>query len=62
VSLIAIVAMIVVVLALALSNLWDDVFQFVGGLDIRMNTSGYLFLGVPLLLAWLAVFFFIVPA
>lgn len=61
VSLIAVVAMVVVVLALALFNLWDEVFRFLGGMDIRTNAAGYLFLGVPLLLAWLAVFFFYDP-
>ena len=55
VSIIAIVTIVVVVLALALLGLWDRVFAFFGGLDIRMNAAGYLFIGVPLLLMWLAV-------
>jgi hypothetical protein len=56
VSLVALIAIIAVVLALALFNLWDDVFRFFGGLDIRMNAAGYLFIGVPLFLLWVAAF------
>ena len=36
---------------------WDDMFAFLGGLDIRMNAAGYLFLAVPLFIAWLLVVF-----
>ena len=35
--------------------MWNDVFQFLGGLDIRMNAAGYLCVGIPLFVAWLAV-------
>jgi hypothetical protein len=38
-------------------NWWDDVFAFLGGLDIRMNAAGYLFLAVPLFIAWCVVVF-----
>ncbi len=55
VSIIVIVGLVVLVLALSLWNLWDDVFRFFGGLDVRMNAAGYLFLGIPLLAAWLIV-------
>lgn len=55
VSIIAVIAIVALVLALALLNLWDDVFRFFGGLAIRMNAAGYLFIGIPLFLMWLAV-------
>lgn len=55
VSIIAVIAIVSLVLALALFNLWDDVFAFFGGLAIRMNAAGYLFIGVPLFLMWLVV-------
>jgi hypothetical protein len=61
VSVIAVVVLVGVVLALALFNLWDAVFRFVGGLDIRMNAAGYLTIGVPLFLAWVAAFFMYDP-
>jgi hypothetical protein len=57
VSLITVILMIMAVFALALFDLWDDIFLFFGGLDIRMNAAGYLFIGVPLFLVWLFVFF-----
>ena len=57
VSLVVIIGMIAIVLTLALMDWWDDVFAFLGGLDIRMNAAGYLFLAVPLFLAWCVVVF-----
>jgi hypothetical protein len=57
VSLIAIILMITAVIALALFGLWDDIFAFFGGLDIRMNAAGYLFIGIPLFLIWAFIFF-----
>jgi hypothetical protein len=57
VSLVVIIGMIVVVLTLALMDWWDDVFAFLGGLDIRMNAAGYLFIGIPLFVAWCLVTF-----
>jgi hypothetical protein len=44
--------MIAVVITLALFNVWDDILNFFGGVDIRMNAAGYLFIAVPLFLAW----------
>ena len=55
VSIIAIIVIVTLVITLALFNLWNDVFLFLGGMDIRMNAAGYLAVGVPLFLAWLAV-------
>ena len=34
---------------------WGEIFGYLGGLDIRINTAGYLCVGVPLFLAWAAV-------
>jgi hypothetical protein len=33
------------------------IFAYLGGLDIRINTAGYLCVGVPLFVAWAAVVF-----
>jgi hypothetical protein len=57
VSVIAIVLMITATVTLALLDLWNPILAFVGGLDIRMNAAGYLAVGIPLFLAWLAVVF-----
>ena len=32
---------------------WDDVFAWLGGLDMRMNAGGYLAIAIPLLVIWL---------
>jgi hypothetical protein len=56
-SVIVLLTMIAAVVTLALLGLWDQIFAFFGGLDIRMNAAGYLFLGVPLFLLWAFVFF-----
>jgi hypothetical protein len=56
-SVIAVIGMVTLVLAFALLGWWDNIFRFFGGLDIRMNATGYLFLGVPLFLIWAFVVF-----
>jgi hypothetical protein len=56
-SLIAIILMVTVVITFALLGWWDDILIFFGGLDIRMNAAGYLFIGIPLFLLWAFVFF-----
>jgi hypothetical protein len=56
-SVIAIIGIMVVVLAFALLGWWDNIFRFFGGLDIRLNASGYLALGIPLFLVWAFVTF-----
>jgi hypothetical protein len=57
VSVIVILLMVATVITLAFFNLWDDILGFFGGLDIRMNAAGYLFIGIPLFLVWAFVFF-----
>lgn len=56
-SVIALTGIFAAVLALALLGWWDDIFRFFGGLDIRINAAGYLFLGIPLFLIWAFVTF-----
>jgi hypothetical protein len=59
VSVIIVAALIAATFALALLGYWDDIFAFFGGLDIRMNAAGYLFLSVPLFAVWcLATFWY----
>ena len=57
VSLVVIIGMIAAVVTFALLDWWDDILLFLGGLDIRMNAAGYLFIAIPLFLAWLFVVF-----
>jgi len=56
-SVIVLLGMIATVVTLALVGWWDNIFAFFGGLDIRMNAAGYLFIGVPLFLLWCFIFF-----
>lgn len=51
-SILTIAAIIITALALSLLGLWDDIFRWVGGLDIRMNAGGYLAISIPLFLIW----------
>jgi hypothetical protein len=57
VSLVAAVVLVALVAAFAWFGWWDDIFAYLGGLDIRINAAGYLCVGVPLFLAWAAVVF-----
>ncbi len=57
VSLVAAVVLIALVVTLAWFGWWDEIFAYLGGLDIRINAAGYLCVGVPLFVAWLAVVF-----
>jgi hypothetical protein len=57
VSLFVIALMIAAVVSFALLDWWDDILAFFGGLDIRMNAAGYLFVAIPLFLAWVFVVF-----
>ena len=34
---------------------WGDILRLLGGMEIRINAAGYLCIGVPLFVAWLAV-------
>lgn len=54
-SVLVVVAAVALAVTLAWFGWWDEIFGFLGGLDIRINTAGYLCVGVPLFLAWLAV-------
>ncbi len=56
-SVIAVSILVIAGLTLALTGTWDDVFRWLGGLDVRMNAGGYLALAVPLFLLWLGVTF-----
>ena len=57
VSLIAAVVLFALVATFAWFGWWDNIFAYLGGLDIRINTAGYLCVGVPLFVAWAAVVF-----
>ncbi|QDU22728.1 hypothetical protein [Urbifossiella limnaea] len=52
-SIVVIAGLIIATLVLAQFHMWDSIFQWVGGLDIRMNAGGYLAIAVPLLVVWL---------
>src|SRR5262245_33139267 len=52
-SVIAVAVMIIAGLIVALFGWWDQVFQWLGGLDVRMNAGGYLAIAGPLFLLWL---------
>jgi hypothetical protein len=54
-SVLVAVAAVALAVTFAWFGWWDDIFGYLGGLDIRINTAGYLCVGVPLFLAWLAV-------
>lgn len=54
-SVLAAVAAVAVAVTFAWFGWWDDIFGFLGGLDIRINTAGYLCVGIPLFVAWVAV-------
>lgn len=55
VSLFVIALLITGVVTLALLDLWDYILVNLLELDVRMNAAGYLFVAVPLFLAWLFV-------
>jgi hypothetical protein len=57
VSLVGSVVMVALVATFAWFGWWDNIFAYLGGLDIRINTAGYLCIGVPLFVAWAAVVF-----
>jgi hypothetical protein len=55
VSVVAVVAVVALAVAFAWFGWWGEILGFLGGLEIRLNAAGYLCIGVPLFLAWLAV-------
>lgn len=54
-SVIAVVSAIAVGVAFAWFGWWGEILKLFGGLEIRINAAGYLCIGIPLFLAWLAV-------
>jgi hypothetical protein len=54
-SVIAAVSVLAVGVAFAWFGWWGEILGFLGGLEIRINAAGYLCIGIPLFLAWLAV-------
>jgi hypothetical protein len=55
VSVVAAVSVIAVAVSFAWFGWWGAILGFLGGMEIRINAAGYLCVGVPLFLAWLAV-------
>jgi hypothetical protein len=51
-SVIVIAMIIIAGLLFAQFRLWDDIFYWLGGLDVRLNAGGYLAIAVPLFLIW----------
>jgi hypothetical protein len=52
-SIIAVAGMVIIGLFFALLGWWDEIFQWLGGLDVRMNAGGYLAIAGPLFVIWL---------
>jgi hypothetical protein len=55
VSVIAAVLLVTLAITLAWFGWWGEIFRLLGGMEIRINAAGYLCVGVPLFVAWLAV-------
>jgi hypothetical protein len=53
-----IMAVIMLSIIFALAGWWDKILGAVKLLDIRINTAGYVFISLGLLLLWLFAFFF----
>lgn len=51
-SVIVIAGLIITTLVFAQFHLWDPIFRWLGGLDIRMNAGGYFAIALPLFLVW----------
>jgi hypothetical protein len=45
-------------LLMSLFNLWDTIFYYMSGLDIRLNMGAYFFISTILLAIWVATVFF----
>ena len=56
-SVVAIAILIILALVFAQLKLWDAIFNWLGGLDVRINGGGYLALAIPVFLIWLFAFF-----
>jgi hypothetical protein len=57
VSVVAVISLIAVAFAFSWFGWWGNILGFLGGLEIRINAVGYLCIGIPLFLAWIAVIF-----
>jgi hypothetical protein len=51
-SIIVIAGLVIATLVLAQFHMWDDIFTWIGGLDVRMNAGGYLAIAAPLFVVW----------
>jgi uncharacterized membrane protein YkgB len=57
-SVIVIVTIILLSIILALSEMWDRIFQALGNLHIHINAAGYLVMSIGLFVMWMIAFFF----
>jgi hypothetical protein len=57
-SVVVIVTLILLSVILALANMWDEIFHWLGNLHIHINMAGYFFIGTGLLVMWILAFFF----
>jgi hypothetical protein len=57
-SVIVIVVIILMSIIFALADLWERIFDILGGLDIRINMGGYLFISTVLFVIWLVALLF----
>lgn len=57
-SVLSAVAVVALAVSFAWFGWWDEIFHYLGGLDIRINTAGYLCVGVPLFVIWTIVMIF----
>jgi hypothetical protein len=55
VSVVAAVLLVALAVTFAWFGWWGEILRLLGGMEIRINAAGYLCVGVPLLVAWLAV-------
>jgi hypothetical protein len=55
-SFMVIVLFILLITVLSLFKVWDDIFEILRPLDIRINMGGYVFISTGLLIVWLVTF------
>jgi hypothetical protein len=60
-SIIAILAILLLILVFAYLGWWELIFDYLGGLHIQISLAGYLLPSVVLLVLWLATFLFYDP-
>jgi hypothetical protein len=54
-SVIAAVLLVALAVTFAWFGWWGGILRLLGGMEIRINAAGYLCIGIPLFVAWLAV-------